>query len=196
MNYQFESIYGYTFFKNLGENSILNNLLHEKFKCINDNAACSYLNNIYRYNIPVGPFTVDVKDYGYKVDHIIDGKKRLYILAYIFIESKYIKPFNVYFDARYNMFTTTKPNKDYPYIYELHEVYDTFKMLKIRNTLTPLMNEENSKEIDDVIGNLQKFNSFWQNVSFKVCYMTFSDKDNNNIYNINKYRSMLNWKFE
>lgn len=187
MHYKYEGIYGYEFFKRMGESACLNNLLHANiFKGVRYiEATIDFLNGLNK-GYPLCIFAVE-DSHTYAINEIIDGYRRLQMLAQVFVEPKYRKDFEVVYDALKNEFVARASFREDTY--ELYDVYDTFHLVTKLDELkkSDKYTEEQKKIMHD---NLVNANKLFQDLVFYVLWITF-DKDDAG-YQKNFARKMLN----
>lgn len=198
MNYEYQPIKGYEFFKNMkASTACLNNLLHQDlFNGVGYiDKTIDYLTSVFCDGYPFGVFTVEsVNGLPFSdIERIIDGKKRLQILSQVYVEPEYRKDFVVVYDALHNKFVARASFRKHTY--ELNDIYDTFKLTAIIYSIEKDC-EDNKISIENkntIINNLRHFNAFFQTVSFEACWMSFDFNDKG--YQEYQCKLKLNGKF-
>jgi len=182
MNYRFETIRAYEFFKKIKDSDyIQSHYLHLTSYNVDDPDfiyrkkdknpirinAIMFLESLYGMNMPFGVLTMgyDLETSEYK--QIIDGLKRIQFLSQVYLPLKYRDDLGIRFDVEIGDLTHVDSSyRKQENLYDLHDVYDTLEMLKICEKLKKRTDIEN---VDQAIQNLKKFNSYFQFLDLLVC---------------------------
>jgi len=174
--YKYEGRRGWDFFKYLKCDYIKDGIKIELDEVV------KYLNNLWKNHFPIGVFTLEEGDY-HDIINIIDGKKRLYILSQLYVENK----LGIVYDAKTSTFSYGTVNEK-EYIYDAHNIYDTFKLIPILNSIE---NDENLSKYNKKIiyEDLQRCNSYFQCLNFETCVVYFGS---DNIFERDELYKYLN----
>ena len=182
VNYYYEGIMGYDFFKKLRKNEkLFKEIMFDDVIDPNITSRCMhFLASIFFNKNPWGVLTVKtIGNYG-DIEDIIDGRKRLQFLSQVFLETDERRTdYNIFYSPIINAFVSS----GYDGIkYPLYDIYNTFKMISIYKEIeeSDKYTPEQKKIIHD---NFNEFNSFWQGLKFEICWYNddYEKKVNTNV---------------
>lgn len=169
-------------------------LIHDRI-IIFPQTAADFLNNIYKKVIPLGNVTLEIEydDCTY-TGMLIDGRKRLLILAQLYDP----KPYNVVYDSINDKFIpliyseTDKIINDISSgLYFLYNINEPFIVSDFITAIEVSDLEDSDKQTR--INNIRKVYTFFQNLVIPVCYVDFKD-DRDRLFQRDYMRKILNNK--
>lgn len=172
VNYHYQGIMGYDFFKKLKKNeNLCKEVLFDNIIDPNISSRCNiFLSSVFFNKNPWGVITVKTKDYEDNIDLIIDGKKRIQLLSQIYLEDNERRTdYKILYNPLLNSFVNPDSEEYNSPAYPLNSIYDTFKMIQIDDEIKK-SDKYTEAEKKIIHNNLVEFNAFWQNLVFEICW--------------------------